>query len=267
MLGTYSYHEIIKKTVVGFGTLFNNIELRRVASGKTEVMKVPLAYGPRQKFLQRLNQVGLDKRSTQITLPRISFEIQGFNYDATRKVSPTQYIRSTQADGKEFKSFMPIPYNLNFELAIMAKNQDDGLQILEQILPFFQPSFNLTLNLVPTMDEKRDYPVTLTSIDYEDVYEGDYDTRRTLVYTLQFVAKTYLYGPVQDKSGEVIKKAILDYSTKQELAPNAPREIRYQVTPDPETADADDNFGFNELTSEFVDSKQWNPTTGQDEAV
>ena len=267
MLGTYSYHEIIKKTVVGFGTLFNNIELRRVASGKTEVMKVPLAYGPRQKFLQRLNQVGLNKTSVQITLPRISFEIQGFSYDATRKVSPTQYIRNTQADGKEFKCFMPIPYNLNFELAIMAKNQDDGLQILEQILPFFQPSFNLTLNLVPTLDEKRDYPVTLTSIDYEDVYEGDYDTRRTLVYTLQFVAKTYLYGPVQDKSGEVIKKAILDYSTKTELAPNAPREVRYQVTPDPETADADDNFGFNELTSKFVDSKQWTPTTGQDEAV
>ena len=267
MLGTYSYHEIIKKTVVGFGTLFNNIELRRVTSGKTEVMKVPLAYGPRQKFLQRLNQVGLNKTTTQITLPRISFEIQGFNYDATRKVSPTQYIRNTQADGKEFKSFMPIPYNLNFELAIMAKNQDDGLQILEQILPVFQPSFNITLNLVPTMDEKKDYPVTLTSIDYEDVYEGDYDTRRTLVYTLQFVAKTYLYGPVQDKSGEVIKKAIIDYSTKQELAPNAPREIRYQVTPDPETADPDDNFGFNELTSEYVDSKQWNPTTGQDEEV
>ena len=267
MLGTYSYHEIIKKTVVAFGTLFNNIELRRVASGKTEVMKVPLAYGPRQKFLQRLNQVGVNKTSVQITLPMISFEIQGFNYDATRKVSPTQYIRNTQADGKEFKSFMPIPYNLNFELAIMAKNQDDGLQILEQILPVFQPSFNITLNLVSTLDEKRDYPVTLTSIDYEDVYEGDYDTRRTLVYTLQFVAKTYLYGPVQDKSGEVIKKAILDYSTKTELAPNAPREIRYQVTPDPETADADDNFGFNELTSEFVDSKQWNPTTGQDEAV
>ena len=155
MLGTYSYHEIIKKTVVGFGTLFNNIELRRVTSGKTEVMKVPLAYGPRQKFLERLRSVGLNKTSTQITLPRISFEIQGFNYDATRKLPPTQYIRNTQADGKEFKSFMPVPYNLNFELAIMAKNQDDGLQILEQVLPFFQPSFNLTLNLVPTLDEKR----------------------------------------------------------------------------------------------------------------
>ena len=102
MLSTYSYNEIIKKTVVGFGTLFNNIELRRVTSGKTEVMKVPLAYGPRQKFLQRLNQVGVNKTRVQITLPRISFEIQGFSYDATRKVSPTQYIRNTQADGKEF---------------------------------------------------------------------------------------------------------------------------------------------------------------------
>ena len=267
MLGTYSYHEIIKKTVVGFGTLFNNIELRRVASGKTEVMKVPLAYGPRQKFLERLRQVGLNKTSTQITLPRLSFEIQGFNYDATRKVSPTQYIRNTQSDGKEFKSFMPIPYNLNFELAIMAKNQDDGLQILEQILPYFQPSFNITLNLVPTMDELRDYPVTLTSIDYEDVYEGDYDTRRTLVYTLQFVAKTYLYGPVQDKSGEIIKKAIVDYTADTKNAPNAPREVRYTVQPDPVTADADDDFGFSEMTSTYVDSKQWNPTTGADEEV
>ena len=267
MLGTYSYHEIIKKTVVGFGTLFNNIELRRVASGKTEVMKVPLAYGPRQKFLERLRQVGLNKTSTQITLPRLSFEIQGFNYDATRKVSPTQYIRNTQSDGKEFKSFMSIPYNLNFELAIMAKNQDDGLQILEQILPYFHPSFNITLNLVPTMDELRDYPVTLTSIDYEDVYEGDYDTRRTLVYTLQFVAKTYLYGPVQDKSGEIIKKAIVDYTADTKNAPNAPREVRYTVQPDPVTADADDDFGFSEMTSTYVDSKQWNPTTGADEEV
>ena len=263
MLGTYSYHEIIKKTVVGFGTLFNNIELRRVVSGKTEVMKVPLAYGPRQKFLARLNQVGLNKTSTQLTLPRISFEIQGFNYDATRKVSPTSYIRKTASDGKEKKSFMPVPYNLNFELAIMSKNQDDGLQILEQILPIFQPSFNITMNLVEEVGEKRDYPITLTSIDYEDVYEGDYDTRRTLVYTLQFVAKTYLYGPVSDVSGEVIKKAIVDYASKTDRT--APREVRYTVEPDPITADADDNFGFNELTSTFVDAKDWNPVTGADE--
>ena len=184
MLGTYSYHEIIKKTVVGFGTLFNNIELRRVTSGKTEVMKVPLAYGPRQKFLQRLNQVGLNKTTTQITLPRISFEIQGFNYDATRKVSPTQYIRNTQADGKEFKSFMPIPYNLNFELAIMAKNQDDGLQILEQILPYFTPEFSLSINYTSVFNTKIDVPITLTGVSPEIEFEGDTSEQRNIIYNL-----------------------------------------------------------------------------------
>lgn len=265
MLGTYSYHEIIKKTVVAFGTLFNNIELRRTSGSKTEVMKVPLAYGPRQKFLARLRGVGdlSTKDQVQITLPRLYFEINSISYDATRKVSPTQIVRNTKADGKEMRSFMPIPYNIGFELGILSKNQDDALQILEQILPFFQPSFNITMNLVPDLDAKKDYPVTLQSIDYQDEYEGDYDTRRTLVYTLQFVAKTYLYGPVTDVSGEVIKKVQLDYSA--EAVRTAPREVRYTVTPDPITADPDDNFGFNEFTSTFVDSKDWNPVTGQDE--
>tara|TARA_Y100001937_G_scaffold128615_1_gene206231 strand:- start:2782 stop:3576 length:795 start_codon:yes stop_codon:yes gene_type:complete len=264
MLGTYTYHEIIRKTVVGFGTLFNNIEVRRTKGSKTEVMKVPLAYGPKQKFLARLRQVGdlSQKDATQITLPRIAFEMQGISYDPTRKVSPTQYIRHTTGDTTN-KGFMPVPYNINFELAILAKNQDDALQIIEQILPFFQPSFNITLNLVPALGEKKDYPVTLTSVDYDDVYEGDYDTRRTLVYTLQFVAKTYLYGPVADKSTEIITKAIVDYATDSKTT--AAREVRYQVTPDPVDADPDDDFGFNELFSEFTDGKSRNPTTGNDE--
>ena len=265
MLGTYTYHEIIRKTVVGFGTLFNNIELRRTKGSKTEVMKVPLAYGPKQKFLARLRQVGdlTTQDQAQITLPRVSFEIQGISYDPTRKLSPISAIRNTKADGNEAKSFMPVPYNINFELAILAKNQDDSLQILEQILPYFQPSFNLTMNLIPDLGEKRDYPVTLTSVDYSDEYEGDYDTRRTLVYTLQFVAKTYLYGPVNDATGEVIKKVQVDYATQVDR--QAPRELRYTVQPDPLTADPGDDFGFNEFTSHFVDSKDYNPVTGQDE--
>tara|TARA_B100000676_G_scaffold264914_1_gene277553 strand:- start:6604 stop:7401 length:798 start_codon:yes stop_codon:yes gene_type:complete len=265
MLGTYTYHEIIRKTVVGFGTLFNNIELRRTKGSKTEVMKVPLAYGPKQKFLARLRQVGdlTTQDQAQITLPRVSFEIGGISYDPTRKLSPISAIRNTKSDGKEAKSFMPVPYNINFELAILAKNQDDSLQILEQILPFFQPSFNLTMNLIPDLGEKRDYPVTLTSVDYSDEYEGDYDTRRTLVYTLQFVAKTYLYGPISDATGEVIKKVQVDYSTNVDR--QAPRELRYTVQPDPLTADPTDDFGFNEFTSHFVDSKDYNPVTGQDE--
>ena len=270
MLGTYSYHEIIKKTVVGFGTLFNNIELRRTdnAGNIEEVMKVPLAYGPKQKFLARLRQVGdlTQKDQVQITLPRISFEINGISYDPSRKVSPTQYIRNTTDAGKNVKMFAPIPYNINFELAILAKNQDDSLQILEQILPYFQPSFNITMTLVPELGDKKDYPVTLTSVDYQDEYEGDYDTRRTLIYTLQFVAKTYLYGPVNDSTNEVIKKAIVDYSTQMDTQ-NAPREVRYTVQPDPITADAGDDFGFNEMTSYFTDAKQYNPVTGQDEDI
>jgi len=265
MLGTYSYHEIIKKTVVAFGTLFNNIEIRRSSGSKTEVMKVPLAYGPKQKFLTRLRQVGdlTQKDQAQITLPRISFEINGISYDPTRKVSPTQYIRSTASDGTVNRSYMPIPYNINFELAILSKNQDDALQIIEQILPYFQPSFNITMNLVPELGDKKDYPVTLTSVNYDDQYEGDYDTRRTLIYTLQFVAKTYLYGPIQDKTNEVITKAIVDYAT--DSAVTAPREVRYTVTPDPIDANADDDFGFNELYSEFTDGLSRNPVTGIDE--
>ena len=347
MLGTYSYHGIIKKTVVAFGTLFNNIEIKRSSGSKTEVMKVPLAYGPKDKFLARLRQVGdlTTRDQVQITLPRISFEIQAITYDPTRKVSPTQYIRNVKSDGTPTKAFMPIPYNINFELAILSRNQDDGLQILEQVLPFFQPSFNVTMNLVPELGEKRDYPITLTDIQYDDQYEGDYDTRRTLIYTLQFTAKTFLYGPVQENAGEIIQKAIVDYAT--DAVKTAPREVRYQVTPasltdrnsdatttltsacddndgiinvasaadlavntniqidtevmriskingtkvyvtrgwnntteashlngaalhkineaDHAFVDEDDNFGFNELYSEFTDGLSRNPTTGQDE--
>jgi hypothetical protein len=265
MLGTYSYNEIFRKTVIAFGTLFNNIEIKRTEGSRTEVMKVPLAYGPKDKFLARLRQVGdlTTKDAVQITLPRISFEISGFAYDATRKVSPTQVIRYTGSDSKTRKSFMPVPYNVDFELAIMAKNQDDGLQILEQILPFFQPMFNITINLQEAIGESKDFPVTLNSVVYEDDYEGDYTTRRTLIYTLSFSAKTYVYGPVSDVTDKLIKKAIVD--TAADSKRTAAREMRYTVQPDPLTADPDDNFGFNELYSEFSDGKSRNPVTGNDE--
>lgn len=265
MLGTYSYNEIFRKTVIAFGTLFNNIEIKRTEGSRTEVMKVPLAYGPKDKFLARLKQVGdlTTKDAVQITLPRISFEISGFSYDATRKVSPTQVIRYTGSDSKTRKSFMPVPYNVDFELSIMAKNQDDGLQILEQILPFFQPMFNITLNLQEAIGEVKDFPVTLNSVVYEDDYEGDYTTRRTLIYTLSFSAKTYVYGPVNDITNKLIKKSIVD--TALDSKTTAAREMRYTVQPDPLTADPDDNFGFNELYSEFSDGKSRNPVTGADE--
>jgi len=268
MLGTYSYHEIFRKTVVAFGTLFNNIELRR----SDEVMKVPLAYGPKAKFLARLDQVpDPTNKRVQITLPRISFEINGITYDSSRKVSPTQKIAIPTSNTKNKNVFMPVPYNLGFELAIISKNQEDGLQILEQILPYFQPHYNLSVKLLPSMNEVKDVPVVLQNIDYEDDYEGDFSTRRAIIYTLQFSVKTYLYGPITEP--KVIKKAIVDYSTSAKVT--APREVRYQVTPTSlqdrdgvvvttlsSATDADDNLiavadasGINKFDSIYIDTE------------
>jgi|TARA_B100000902_G_scaffold203000_1_gene193551 hypothetical protein len=261
MLGTYSYHEVFRKTIVAFGTLFNNIELRR----STEVMKVPLAYGPKQKFLARLDQnPDPTNKRVQITVPRISFEINGIQYDSSRKVSPTQKIKFAKDTDENKNVYMPVPYNLSFELAIISKNQEDGLQILEQILPFFQPHFNLTVKLLPDVNEIKDVPVTLTSVDYEDEYEGDFSSRRAIIYTLQFTAKTYLYGPITD--AKTIKKVITDMYTDTNTS-SAPREVRYTIQPDPLDADADDDFGFGIVDEDFTDNKKRNPVSGADEAI
>ena len=205
MLGTYSYNEIFRKTIIAFGTLFNNIEIRR----SDEVMKVPLAYGPKQKFLARLDQnPDPTNKRVQITLPRISFEISGVSYDATRKVSPTQKIKIKKGTTSNYNTFMPVPYNLDFEMAIISKNQDDGLQILEQVLPNFQPHFNLSVKLLSSMQEVKDVPVVLNNLDYEDDYEGDFSSRRAIIYTLQFTVKTYLYGPISES--KTIRNAQVD---------------------------------------------------------
>ena len=261
MLGTYSYHEIFRKTIVAFGTLFNNIELRR----SNEVMKVPLAYGPKQKFLARLDQnPDPTNKRVQITLPRISFEINGITYDSARKVSPTQKIKFAKDTDENKNVYMPVPYNLSFELAIISKTQEDGLQILEQILPFFQPHYNLSVKLLPDVSETKDVPVTLTSVGYEDDYEGDFSTRRAIIYTLQFTVKTYLYGPVTDS--KTIKKVITDYYTDTNTS-SAPREVRYTIQPNPLSADADDDFGFGIVDEDFTDNKKRNPVSGADEAI
>ena len=261
MQGTYSYHEIFRRSVVAFGTLFNNIELRR----SDEVMKVPLAYGPKAKFLARLDQVpDPTNKRVQITLPRISFEINGLEYDSTRKVSPTQKVRIASTSEKNKNMFMPVPYNLSFEMGIISKNQEDALQIVEQILPFFQPHYNLSIKLVPTMNETRDVPIVLTNVEYEDIYEGEFAVRRAITYTLQFTMKTYLYGPVTES--KVIKKTITDMYTDVNTT-SAPREVRYTIQPNPISADADDDFGFGIVDSDFTDNKKRNPTSGADEAI
>jgi hypothetical protein len=266
MLGQQFYHETIRKIVISFGTLFNGISLvRKDNSGAIiQSMKVPLAYGPREKFLVRLREDADLTKQVAITLPRIGFEIKDLSYDPARKLSRVQKFKKVKgANTKQLDTqYMPVPYNLDFELYIMAKQSDDALQIVEQILPYFQPDYTLTINDMSDMGIKKDVPIILNSISYEDSYDGDFTSRRALIYTLSFTTKFYLYGPVT--SSKVIKTVQVDqYTDMPDKTPK--REHRLTVTPDPTSADADDNFGFNETTSFFQDAKEFNPVTGEDE--
>ena len=243
MLGTYFYHEILRKTVIGFGTLFNNIHIRHKTDGggNFSVMKVPLAYGPMQKFLARIQQQPDLDRETAISLPRISFEMGGIQYDPSRKTGLAQTFL-TKSGTSAKKVYMPVPYNIGFELSIMSKLSDDALQILEQIIPYFQPSFNITVNLVESIGEKKDIPIVLESVNYSDSYEGSFDSRRILIYTLAFTAKTYLFGPVADSPEGLIKKVDVDYYTSTNTV-TAKRNVRYSVTPQ-----AKQNYDDDEAT-------------------
>ena len=275
MLGTYFYHEIIRKTVISFGTLFNDIYIRHEDAAGNDIseMKVPVSYGPRQKFLARIQQQPELNKATQIDLPRMSFEISSINYDPSRKSGITQTFKAK--DGEKMKKvFMPVPYNLGFELNILTKLQDDGLQILEQILPFFQPGFTLSVDLVKSIGEKRDIPMVLQSITQQDDYEGDFATRRALIYTLQFTAKTFMFGPIADTPEGLIRKVQLDYysDTNQQTAK---RVQRYTVAAkakqdynednvidekDDPFIEPGDDFGFTESSTFFGDSKDYSPT-------
>ena len=263
------YHELIRKTVVAFGTLFNDMYVyRKNSTGKTiQKMKVPLAYGPKQKFLVRLDQdtarTDSTPRTTALTLPRIGFEMTTLQYDAGRKLNRVQKFKKVKgADSKSLQNaYMPVPYNVGFSLFTMAKNSEDALQIVEQILPMFQPDYTISLNVLPTMEIVRDVPIVLNDVSYEDTYDGNFTERRVIMYTLNFTAKMYLYGPVT--SSKIIKRVQVDQYTDTNVNV-AKREQRIVVTPNPTTADADDNFGFNETHSFFQDADEYDPASGTD---
>jgi hypothetical protein len=231
----YFYHEIIRKTVVSFGTLFNAISVKHKddAGNIKSSIRVPLSYGPTQKFLARLEQVPELNKPVQMNLPRMSFELIGMSYDTTRKLTTTQTFLTRDLNNNQIKkAYLPVPYNLNFELSIMTKLNDDMLQIVEQILPYFQPNYNLTVDLIQEIGEKRDIPIVLDNISMTDNYEGDYTERRALIYTLKFTAKTYLFGPVSSNSvsSEIIKKVSLGFAAG-EASGVARREVTYSVEP------------------------------------
>ena len=215
MFGHQYYNQVIRRYVVMFGTLFNDIVVQRFNTSGVRIqsIRVPIAYGPKEKFLARVEQNPDLQKKSSVSLPRIGFEMVGMQYMPERKLSSTQRrvnIQGTANSNNDIKTvFTPVPYDFNFNLSVFVKNADDGIQILEQILPFFTPDWTTTVKIIPEMDITHDIPTVLTSVTTEDTYEGDFETRRTLIYNLDFLVKGYIYGPVK-KSG-IIKRTFVDF--------------------------------------------------------
>jgi hypothetical protein len=225
-------------------------------------MKVPIAYGPTQKFLARIEQQPELNKPIAMTLPRLSFEMTSIQYDPSRKANITQSFKAS--DGTNLKKvFLPVPYNIGFQLNLMSKLQEDALQVVEQILPYFQPSFNLTIDLIDSIGEKRDVPVILDRVSFTDDYEGDFSTRKILIYTFDFTVKTFLFGPISDTTEGLIRKVQVDYYTGTDTKTNK-REMRYTVTPDPIDADPRDDFGFDESLEMFFDGREYSAPQQKD---
>ena len=267
MFGTHFYNQSLRRLTIAFGQIFNNIVVQTKSStgAVTKRMRVPLAYAPKEKFIQRLEQqANLDKgRTFAITLPRMGFELTGLKYDATRKLNKMQKtvrVRATDSTVHNF-NYSPVPYDISFNLYSFTATAENGLQIIEQILPYFQPDYTVTINAIPELNIKRDVPIVLDEVIYEDTYDGDFNKRRAVIYTLNFTAKTYLYGPMAQS--KVIRKSQADLGTSTD-APLS-REERIIVIPNPESADADDDFGFTTKISFYDDTKKYNPVTGEDE--
>ena len=210
MFGTYFYHQTSRKMVVAFGTLFNNIEVRRTdsADAVVEVIKIPLSYGPKDKMLVRISQDPNLNPKVALTVPRMGFELTSMTYDGARKLNTMGRNVKKGTTGLK-KQFNPVPYNWDFSLYVFVKNAEDGTQILEQILPFFTPDFTVTMTLVSSMSIKMDIPLALTSVTSEDTYEGDFASRRSIIWTLSFIMKGFLYPSVTDNAA-VITSSVVD---------------------------------------------------------
>ncbi len=329
MFGTYFYNKNIRNIVILFGTVFNDIGVRRVDSSNVvqEEFKVPIAYGPSEKFLTRLRQAtDITKGKVGLTLPRMSFEFTSITYDPARKLQTTKRHKAIKslgtveginlvsggsgyttvptvtfsgggattqatatatvtADGSitialdtggagytstptikitgggganatatanldvntsVFASvYNPVPYNFDFTLSVMVKNSDDGTQILEQILPYFTPEYHVTMNEMSALGIKRDIPIIFTGLSTEDSYEGDFMTRRALIHTLSFVVQGFLYGPTSDMG--IIRTVDVN---KYNATVSSDKLSSTQVTPDPLTADLDDDYGYTTTITE-----------------
>jgi len=199
------YHGIIRKSIVAFGRLFSDIYIDRKqgdsVTGQTiQRLQIPLAYAPKEKWLVRIDQDPDLENHTYVSLPRMSFEIIGYTYDAQRKLNRMQQIKCGDGSGSVSTMYTPVPYNLDLSLYILTKTQEDALQIVEQILPTFTPEYTMTINAVPEMNMKVDVPIILNSVAVSDEYDGDFQTRRFVTHTLNFQMKVNVFGAVSGQN-------------------------------------------------------------------
>jgi hypothetical protein len=257
MLSGHFYHKKFRKAVATFGTMFNNIYVIRTngSTGETlSQLKVPLTYAPKRKFLDRLTQQPNLDTDTQVAvkLPRMSFEITDIFYDPARQLSKNNsYTQSGSSINVRNQFYSYVPYTIGFQLNIYTKIQDDALQIVEQILPTFNPQYTLTMKPFTDHPEiKEDVPITITGVSFLDDYEGALESRRTIVYTLTFEMKLNIYGPIADQA--VIRKANVNT-----FDINSNQVGLLSVTPNPIDANPDSDYGFNEFFDDrypFIDS-------------
>ena len=259
MFGKTFYHGTIRKYVIVFGNMFNGIYLQRFNQNneRIQTLKVPIAYGPKEKFLVRLAQDPNLDQDVAISLPRIGFEMTALTYATERKLpSNQQNVVVSRDDNTVYKTqYRPVPYDINFQMSIFVKHADDGTQILEQILPYFQPEWTNSINLIPEMNLTYDVPCVLTDVSLEDTYEGSFDTRRALIWNLNFVMHGYVFGPTSTSG--IIRRSIATFAADLPDAPAAERVSVYpgllangsptsnaSLTVSENNIDADDDYGF-----------------------
>ncbi len=254
MFGHQYYNGVIRKYVIAFGSLFNDIVIQRMnRSGvKIQSIAVPIAYGPKEKFLVRFRADPNLSQQVALTLPRMGFEITSMAYNGARKLSSSlRNISINTSDNNKVKSqYVPVPYDFTFALSIFCKNADDGSQILEQILPYFRPEFTMNVRLIPELNIVADTPVVLQDVSTEDTYEGNFEERRALVHTVNFNLKGYLYGP-SSKSGVIKRSQVFFYQNTN--ADTGPIE-RLTVSPAQHANGAPMNIPGNTESSVSLDN-------------
>lgn len=245
------YHKSIRNIIIAFGAIFNDISIRRFDKNDVVVdtIKIPLAYAPKEKMLIKLNQdiagSATDGADVEMILPRMSFEITGISYDAIRQKSAiTEIVVQNDADNTTVtKTFEPVPYNITIDLNIFAKYQDDSLQIVEQILPFFRPRFNVSI-FETSLNVKRDIPILLESISYQDSYDGRFEERRAIIYTISFTTQANMYANI-DSSGKIIRDITINIAHNKDMLPIIGEKLsRINIVPNPIGANPDDDFTF-----------------------